>query len=440
VNNLKFARRCYWDILIALSAGLLGFWFYAHFALQLAETVYDDYLNLAFDFDPAYFLRYLSEEIVVDGAGINYKHPFWVLFRPVASLFGAIGYQPKAASALVMSLFGGLTVTLSYLFARLYGAGRAESAAATLFFACSSTTLFTAFIVESYGWVNFSLALLWCVYLLGFRQSSGYGLSRLLASSLVFGITITNIMQVGIAEFFLKCRTEKVGRAMLATMLFSIAAGLIAVCVIALFQPHDLWQALSHPLQTLRTIYWMQTKGATVGLLQLLKTFFVYSVYAPEFDRVPLSSAINMLDFRSYSFSLPVFCAAIVWLLFWVANLIFGISLFSSHKLLLPLVVAIVVNLVFHLGYQFRGSIYIYTAHLQFPIFAVSLAASPWVRQQCWRWRTGYTAIFLVLAVLAFSNNVERAQQFIDHCRAIVIPAAGDSAIDVPKPQDMYKM
>jgi hypothetical protein len=418
VNIQKLTIPYYWDIVLALSIGLLSFLLYAHFALQLAETVYDDYLNLAFDFDTGYYQAYLTSDQPVNGSGPNFKHPLWFIFRPIALFFIAVGYPAKAATGLLMALFGGLTVMLSYLFARLYGAGRAESAAATLFFAASCTTLFTSFIVETYGWANFSLALLWCVYLWSYRQPSGNILARQIASTLVFGITLTNIMQVIIAEFFLKVRTKKPLRSLSATMLFAMVSGVITLIVLILIQPQDMWLLVSNPVNTLRTLYWMKTKGDTVGLLQVLKTFFVYSFFAPEFDYVKLSTGITMLDFREYRFSMIAQCAATVWIVFWLANLVLGVRRWRD-KLLLPLVVVIVVNLLFHLGYQFRGSIFIYAAHLQFPIFAVSLTAAPWIRQQGWRWRSAYTAVFLVFAMLAFGNNLERCRQFIDYFKDI---------------------
>ncbi|MDD4915656.1 MAG: hypothetical protein PHW13_11550 [Methylococcales bacterium] len=437
MNNFKTVSQFRLDFMLALLFGLAGFGLYAYFALQLAETVYDDYLNLAFDFDPAYFLRFLTDKQAADGMGINYKHPFWPVFRQFAALFQAMGYDPKSASGLVMALFGGMTVTLSYVFARLFGAGRPESSAATLFFAAGSTGIFTSVIVESYGWVNFSLALLWCVYLINFRKFSFGVWPRLLAATLVFGVTITNIMQAVVAEFFLKCRTVNAGRAFIRAILFSLAVGLLAVFVVALFQPHDLWLALSDPLKTLRTIYWLKTKGETVGFIQLLKTFFIYSVYAPEFDSVRLSPTVDMLDFRAFRFSFPVLCAVWVWCGFWLANLIFGIRTKDGSKLILSLLATIILNLVFHLGYQFRGSIYIYAAHLYFPIFAVSLAAAPWVRTRGLGWRSGYTALFLILALFALQNNLLRSRQFIDYFKTIAIPADGDPAISVSKQTDM---
>lgn len=137
------------DALIIALLAILCFFFYAHFGLRLAQGIYSDYLNLAFDFDPATFVADLAGQ---PGAGLHYKHPLILLFRPFAAPFLALGFAPRESAALVMALFGGLTVALVYLFTRLVQGGRPEALGAAMLFAVSATPLFAFVIVESMGW------------------------------------------------------------------------------------------------------------------------------------------------------------------------------------------------------------------------------------------------------------------------------------------------
>ena len=62
------------DIAIALILTVLFFFLYAQFGLRLAQGVYFDYLNLAFDFDPPYFIDFLVGSLP---SGVNYKQSCW---------------------------------------------------------------------------------------------------------------------------------------------------------------------------------------------------------------------------------------------------------------------------------------------------------------------------------------------------------------------------
>jgi len=53
------SRKYQPDVTIAMGLALLYFFLYAHFGLRLAQGIYFDYLNLAFDFDPPYFIDFL---------------------------------------------------------------------------------------------------------------------------------------------------------------------------------------------------------------------------------------------------------------------------------------------------------------------------------------------------------------------------------------------
>jgi hypothetical protein len=414
------SRKSQPDIAIALVLTVLFFFLYAQFGLRLAQGVYFDYLNLAFDFDPPYFIDFLVGSLP---SGVNYKHPLSRLFRPFASLFLVFGFEPKAAAVLVMALFGSLTVTLVYVFSCLANFGRPQAFAATLFFGASSTPLFTSIIVESYGWASFSIVLIWCVFMLGQRAKSVPVTAPLLAAVLVAGVTITNIMHSLVAELFSQLRTGGPKNAFIRTILFGIFAGLALFVVLAVLQPLDLWNVIVRPVETAKEIYWLRTKGDVAGPSELLLTFFGYSFFSPEFARVEIGPDVFMSDFRTFSYDSIERLFVIVWWVFAAAGAAMGFRHPQFRRVAMPLALILIINLLFHLDYQYRGSLYLYAAHLHFPIFALGMGAAPWVASQSLRIRVGYVTVLLTLAVAALAINLQRASDFVVMFDTVPFPA-----------------
>lgn len=398
------------DIAVVLMLTVLFFFLYAHFGLRLSQGVYFDYLNLAFDFDPPYFIDFLVGSLP---SGVNYKHPLSRFFRPFASLFLVFGFEPKAAAALVMALFGSLTVALVYVFSCLANFGRPQAFAATLFFGASSTPLFTSIIVESYGWAGFSIVLIWCVFMLRQRAKSVPMTAPLLAAVLVAGVTITNIVHSLVAELFSQLRTYRPKKAFMRAVLFGVFAGLSLFVVIAILQPMDLWNVIARPVQTAKEVYWLRTKGDISGPSELLLTFFGYSFFSPDFVKVEIGPNVFMSDFRTFSYAPVERLFVVAWWIFAVAGATMGFIHPQFRRVAMPLALILLLNLLFHLDYQYRGSLYLYAAHLHFPIFALGMGAAPWVVSQNVQIRLVYVTILLTLAVAALVINVQRASDFV---------------------------
>src|SRR5215470_18054915 len=120
------------DIAIAAAWFAVAWFLYGRFGLRLAQGVYFDYYNLAFDFDPPLTLSTLAMS-PPDPQGV--KHPLMLLLRPLAWPFLAAGLSAKEAAVLVMATFGAGTVALCSMFLRAAGVRRPEAAALCLLFA-----------------------------------------------------------------------------------------------------------------------------------------------------------------------------------------------------------------------------------------------------------------------------------------------------------------
>jgi hypothetical protein len=424
------------EALLATGLGAVFFFFYSHFGLRLAQGIYFDYLNLAFDFDPAYFIHDLVGEW---SSSVNYKHPLVMLFRPFANLFALLGFAPKEAAVLVMALFGGLTVALVYAFCRAAAFGLPEALLAAVFYGAGSTPLFTSFITESYGWASFSIVLVWLGFLFAKKMPPALFSYRLVAAVLVAGVTITNIMQAMVAEFFVWMRTVGLRRAVLQTTLFALATGLAMVLLLAILQPHGLWDVITRPVQTAKEVYWLRTKGDTVGLVQLLLTFLGYSYFAPDFTQVAISPVVWMKDFREFSYTRPEAMLVYLWGLFAGVGVLAGLKHANYRQVAVPLLLVMVMNVLFHLDYQFRGSIYIYAAHLHFPIFALGLGAAPWISEQSWRIRVAFLLVLVALTAGALFINSQRAAWFVTQFDALQYPA-DDPSIAVGPPKKAFPL
>lgn len=396
------------DLLLAAVLGAAALALYVALGLRLARGDYLDYYNLAFDFDPARFVSTFALSPPDPG---NFKHPLILLLRPLAWPFLAAGLDPKQASAMVMSAFGGGTVALCYLFLRVIRSGRPEAAALTGLFAVTGTQLFTSIIVESYGPAGFGLTALWLVTAARLADGRPRLWWRYAIGVFCFGVTLTNVMQVFVAELLVSLRSVGLIQAIRRAIVFGLVLACI-IAVLAVFVWFDaLRTALADPVLALKQIYWLQTKGARTGWFQVPRTFLAYSFVSPEYDFLHLPEGIDMRDFRGWRFSGIGTAAVWCWLVFLAVGVVGAVTHPRTRWLAGGMATALLLNLVFHLDFQFRGSLYIYAAHMHFLVFGLACGLAPWVRQmRTARWV--YVAVVLGLAGLVGADNLPIVQTF----------------------------
>jgi hypothetical protein len=396
------------DLLIAAILGCAALALYVLFGLRLAQGSYLDYYNLAFDFDPARYVSTFAQSPPDPG---NFKHPLILLLRPLAWPFLAFGLDAKQASAMVMACFGGGTVAVCFLFLRVIRAGRPEAAALTALFAVTGTQIFTSIIVEAYGPAGFGLAALWLVTAARLADGKPRVWQRYAIAVFSFGVTMTNVMQVFVAEILVSLRSGGLIQAIRRAIVFGLILTVI-VAVLAAFVWYDaLRTALADPVLALKEIYWLQTKGPRTGAFQVVRTFLAYSFVSPEYDFLHLPEGIDMRDFRGWRFSGIGSVAVWCWLVFFATGAIGALAHARTRWLAAGMTTALVLNILFHLNFQFRGSLYIYAAHMHFLVFGLAAGLAPWVREmRTPRWL--YVAAVLALAVLVGGDNLPIVQTF----------------------------
>ncbi len=396
------------DPLLAALLGLAALVLYGALALRLARGQYLDYYNLAFDFDPA---RYVSTFALSPADPGNFKHPLILLLRPLAWPFLAVGLDPKQASAMVMAAFGGATVAACFLFLRVIRCGRPEAAALTVLFAVTGTQVFTSIIVEAYGPAGFGLAALWLVTASRLADGKSRLWWRYAIAVFSFGVTLTNVMQVFVAELLVSLRNAGLIEAVRRAIVFGLVLTAVVAVLGAIVWHEALRAALADPVLAVKEIYWLRTKGFRVGAFQVVRTFLAYSFVSPDYDFLHLPEGIDMRDFRGWRFfpigSVAVWC----WLGFMACGAVGALMHPRTRWLASGMAAALLLNIVFHFDFQFRGSLYLYAAHMHFLVFGLAAGLAPWVREL----RTGrflYVAVVLGLAALVGGNNMPIAVEF----------------------------
>lgn len=405
-NSPPIARR---------DSAICALWFisawlvYAGFGLRLARGIYLDYYNLAFDFDPPRTLQTLA---LSPPNPQGFRHPLMLLLRPLAWPFLAGGLSPKQAAVLVMVTFGAGTVALCWLFLRTADVERPEAAALTLLFAVTGTQVFTSIIVETFGISSFAIALIWLVAMVRLDDPTRLRRLRYLAALLAFGVTITNAAQAAIAEILVCSRHGGLRRAIRGVAVFGLVCSVLAAILVVAVWHAELWWAAHDPILAIKHLYWMQPRGPKTGVGQILLTFFGFSFVSPGYSWIRLADNLPLMrDFRSYSFLPAGRIAMPLWFCFWIVGAIAAACHPRYRWPALGLIIGIIFNVLLNKNFQDRGSLYLYSAHTHFPIFALSAGLALFLGPSV-KLRGAYVAAVLVLAVLVGIDNLSMLAQF----------------------------
>lgn len=385
--------------------------FYLMIGFHLSQGRYYEYYNLAFDMDSQRIFSMLTGPV---SDKFGFKHPFIVIARPMGQMFMLMGLGAKQAALSVMATVGAATVVLVWLFLRTVGNSRLISAVLTSMFSVSGTQIYTAIIPETYGFALFSIVLVW---LLAARQLYSRPVAPLLrygAALAAIGVTVTNVNQVFFAEITNILRSYRLNEALKRLIAFGIV--LVTLCLIlsVFIWSREIAEFIGDPVTALKQIWWQQTKGPATGIVPLLQTYLGYSFVSPEWSIVSLPEGTGMIDFRDWRFSSIGQIAMVLWLIFLCVGVLGSFINPGSRPLAIGLILALLFNLLFHLKYQYRGSLFLYAAHMHFLVFALGSGlgvwSGPWSRLK----KAFIAAAFVVTAVIA-SNNYPIAQKFVKY-------------------------
>lgn len=380
---------------------------YAGFALRLARGAFSDYINLAFDFDPQIYVDLFAGTGAERG---NVKHPLIVLLRPFGWLLRELGLAPAAAAGLLMALCGGATVGVVFLILRSMAVATTLALALAALFAVSASQVITAMVPEAYGPAALGLALGWllAVRTLLTSPERGMGWGRVAATVTAFGITITNVVQPLLAEALIRLRDPDKPRAIMRLAIFGATVAAIAVALTGLAWADRVPGLLADPLAVVREAYWQRTVGERTGFGETIMRLLGFAVVAPRFATVALPEGIAMLDFRLPEFDGLALTATLVWHGFWAAGAAAMLTQPRLRILAAGLAGALLFNVVLHLDFQFRGSLFLYAAHVHLGLFVLGCGMAPLLRPGSLA-AQAYLAAVLVLVGLVGATSFDRA-------------------------------
>jgi len=403
------AMRPRTDLAIALAIAVAAAALYAGFGLRLAQGQYLEFYNLAFDFDPP---RYVALMGLAEYERGNVKHPLVLLLRSLAWPLLAAGLSPKAAATLVMAAFGGATVGVVFLFLRAIAAARLPALALAVLFAVSGGQAFTAIIAEAYGPAAFGIACVWLLTVHALTDPRRGRGARIAAAVFGFGMTTTNVVQSFLAEALVWLRHRGPVGALRPMIAYGVTVAAIAALLTAAVWADLLLAVLADPLSMVKELYWARTKGERVGPAEVLLRLLGYTVVSPEYDAVRLSDGFDMLDFRTPRFGPLAGVAFVLWHLFWVAGVVAALRNPATRWLAVGLAATLAFNILFHVDFQFRGSLYLYAGHTHFLVFALGAGLAPLLRPHGPA-MYAYVAVVLLLAVLVGVVTLDRVADLV---------------------------
>ncbi len=405
-----------WATSLAIFVGFFAL--YAALAMRVAAGDLYEYWNLAFDLDTRRFAEAIArapDEWAGDTKGAGVKHPLFFLLQPFSLPFRLAGFDWKQSAALTAALFGAGAATLAFGYLRAIALPRLDAALFTVFYGVSAAQLFNAFIVDSYVFSLFGLALAWTITAHRVADPAKFRRLAFLPPVYNFGVTVTNIIQTFIAEAAarFKGRTLTWGdiRVFAVSMIrFGLWTAAIIAILMIVFLHDALFAIAQDPVGSLKKLYWMQTKGPVVGADHVARTFFAFAFVAPEATSVELPGGVMMTDFRSFAYGAVGLAA----LALWAALLALGVyGAWKTRKpdplLTIALLGAVAFNFLFHLKYQYRGSVFLYAAHINFVIFALAAPAWFWAASRGIGALNALRAGLVALALLTAANNLPRA-------------------------------
>jgi hypothetical protein len=410
-----------WDIGLLLTA--LAFAAYLGAGLWIARGDLYQHYNALFDLDSPRFVLLFADDVSRWDDGTHapdyrMKHPFLLALRLPGLVLTGLGLEPVTAVVLMLALAGALTVTCAWAFLRAAEVGLVESVLLAVFFAGSCAQLFYASIIESYGFAALTLAFVHLAALMRSRGSWSQPRGRFLAALATFGVTSTNVAQAGLAEIAVWLRRVRPARSLVRTVSYSaVLALLLLVGVLAVHR--DVWPYLADPLQAIKRVQWIgvldEEEIPKGGPGRELATFAGYAFVAPALVEVPFDGGTrSMLDYREPRFSALGWAA----LALWGALLLGGacaLTRESGGRVRLALYLAcLAFNMLLHIPFQYRGSLFIVGSHAHFALFAIAAAVGAWSAHKKLATQRGVQLVLLTLVVLTLANNVQRLAELVD--------------------------
>lgn len=402
-----------WD---SCAIGLAVFLFHLWHVPAVARGVVFQKDNLAFDFDIGRFVSLWGVspfQIEQNAAYYAVRHPLAILLRLVGRPLVAGGLEPHVVACGIAAFFAALSSVLTFRIARTLGVHRCPAYVLTAMWTFSTASLLLGVLPEAYG---LALAALSWQMLLAARWTQGDQPAlavRVAAAVVNLGITITNVVLSGLVELVCRLARQPARKALLATAAFSALVAAIGLGLsIASFHVWPV-QNVDSSRRAVKQLYWSASSAEADTVRQspadVAWTFGAIAFVAPAVAPYPSGAeAVPYLyDLRGRHYSLAGWAAVLGWL----GLLLLGVMAAARDRELRPLwIIAgawIAGNIALHSYWQFRQTVFLYSAHSHIAFFVFVMAGARWAQNRHPKGGMAYAAIAGLVTLLLIVSNMQ---------------------------------
>ncbi len=343
--------------------------FFSLINIQLLSVGFYSHINIAFDFDQAWFfetLAYSSEEwkykAAQEAPPLLIKHPFLYLYRFPSELLQIIGVNPEVSVLVLSLIFHTGTLVLSYFIFLNILESSPKATLLTLFMMLSSTFIVNGIVLDTYVLAGFWIT---CCYALYLKEITSGKLEvnwlKILVYVMAVGTTTYLLLLVILLESSLiwnkKAKhnnKEMVSYLTQGAMKFT-ALFFIMFC---LCYYQTIMEILSNPIDVIKRTLWAVARpGEKEGIMSIMGTFLVHTFVAPFHSVVEIEKGVYMADFRNGGFHLTAYVSMIALVVLYL------LAFRNRSPLLFASIIWLVITMLFHIEYQDRGSLFLYTGH-----------------------------------------------------------------------------
>ncbi|WP_434362060.1 hypothetical protein NF212_17980 [Parasalinivibrio latis] len=337
--------------------------------LQLVATGFYDHINLAFDFDQGYLFKSLSYfslqfEGNPEAITLKIKHPLIYLYGLPVMISGLMGIERVVAIITITLLFHCTTLYVIFEILRRLLNNSQQALLLTLVFISSATYLADGTVLDSYAFALFWItASLWILQKSLMNPPAHFSWARAGVYVMAVGTTSYLLLLVLLCEVIMLMhhRTRQTSSFQIAYLgIGLLKCALIFVALFVLCYSNILFELVSSPLEVAKKTLWAVVRpGEKEGILAVSWNFLVNAMVAPKHIIMEIEPGKMMADFRGTNY------IKAVWLINGLLIILYVLALKQIKSPLLQVaIIWTLINIVFHLEYQDRGSLFLYTGHI----------------------------------------------------------------------------
>lgn len=350
---------------------------------SLLNSGFYNQMNIAFDFDQNWFFDFVGrphESWLYRGASskvvLLFKHPFMYFYYDLAYCLQALGVSVEHSVIAVSLLFHSLSAVILFVIFRLNKFSTVKALFFTLAYTFSATFLVNGLVLDTYSLVSFWIAVIFLVLTLKATQNIEVNeWCRAAIAAFAVGTTLYLLLLVVMLELYLAYKREgNVSRVLVSKSLYfqALRAAVLLAAGMVIIYHEILVEVISDPIGYFKSVYWLvQRPGEKAGLIQVIKVFTTFSLVAPGITTITLADGVQMGDFRELSFS------PFGWIGFLLVGVIVFAQLNRNSDIKIFSLIWLLICVAFHLVYQDRGSLFLYTGHFVLAVWLLYFLQKP---------------------------------------------------------------